>query len=89
MFSQASQSREAQEQLVKLEKASAPFGEQLLEAARFVGVTLDTIGRDAKTDHGEEKKRKAAVYHGREEWLLRWLLKKLQTPKDDVPRYVS
>jgi nucleolar pre-ribosomal-associated protein 2 len=89
MFSQTSQSHAMQKQLVELEKASAPFGEQLLEAANFVGVKLDTVGRDAKADEGEERKGKAAVYHAREEWLLRWLLKKLQTPKDDIPRYIS
>jgi len=85
---QTSQSHAAQEQLAKLEKASAPFGEQLLEAAKFIGVNIDTVGRCAKIEEGEEKKGKAAVYHGREEWLLRWLLKKLQIPKDAMPRYV-
>ncbi|TVY34122.1 Nucleolar pre-ribosomal-associated protein [Lachnellula occidentalis] len=82
----ASQSHAAQEQLAKLEKASAPFGEQLLEAAKFIGVSIETVGRGARIEEGEEKKGKAAVYHGREEWLLRWLLKKLQNPKDAVPR---
>jgi len=78
-----SRSRAAQEQLTELEKAAAPFGEQLIEAAKFVDVDLNTAGRQ-----GEKRKGNGAVYHGREEWLLRWLLKKLQAPKDEVPRYV-
>lgn len=75
-----------------MEKASAPFGEQLIEAAKFVGVDLETVGRHTEENQGqkkEKKKGKAVVSHGREEWLLRWLLKKLQAPKDDAPRYVA
>ncbi|KAF4636308.1 hypothetical protein G7Y89_g1788 [Cudoniella acicularis] len=90
----ASQSRAAQEHLVELEKASAPFAEQLVEAAQFIGVDLDTICKSSSnseqecTGIEEEKKlkRKTAVYHGREEWLFKWLLKKLQAEKDEVPR---
>jgi nucleolar pre-ribosomal-associated protein 2 len=48
-------------------------------------VDLDTVGGVPKETN---KKKKGAVYHGREEWLLRWLLKRFQAPKDDVPRYV-
>jgi len=65
-----------------LERASAPFGDQLEEAAIFIGVKLDIVGRAAV-----EKVGKKDIYHGREEWLLRWLLKKLQS-KDGVSRYV-
>ncbi|KAH6672915.1 Urb2/Npa2 family-domain-containing protein [Halenospora varia] len=82
----ASKSRTAQEQLTKLEKASAPFADQLVEAAKFIGVDLNTLQSPAdvatKTNNGD----KSAIYHGREEWLLRWLLKKLQAGKDNVPR---
>lgn len=83
---QASKSRKAQEQLAELEKLSAPFEDQLVEAAKFVSVDLDTILRQA--DDGGENTSSIGEggYFGREEWLLRWLLKKLQTPADPVPR---
>jgi nucleolar pre-ribosomal-associated protein 2 len=63
-----------------LEKASAPFDDQLVEAGKFIGVELETVGRKYF------EPRKADIYHGREEWLLRWVLKKLSDKKDAIPR---
>jgi nucleolar pre-ribosomal-associated protein 2 len=63
-----------------LEKASVPFNDQLIEAAKFIGVHLEVIGRSVK------EFRNKAVYHGREEWLLRWILKKLSDEKDATPQ---
>jgi nucleolar pre-ribosomal-associated protein 2 len=39
-------------------------------------------------DHASNRseRSKSATYHGREEWLLRWLLKKMQVAEDGVPR---
>ncbi|CAG8960652.1 hypothetical protein HYFRA_00013530 [Hymenoscyphus fraxineus] len=82
----ASKSRAAQEQLATLEKASAPFIDQLTEAAKFIGEDLEAVGRPGKDSVETEKLSKTVSYHGREEWLLRWLLKKLQAPKDGIPR---
>jgi nucleolar pre-ribosomal-associated protein 2 len=70
-----------------LEKNSAPFEDQLLEAARFVGLKLDDVGRSSTQELKLWKRSGAPVYHGREEWLLRWMLKRLQDQKDDAPRY--
>ncbi|EKD14023.1 uncharacterized protein L3040_007970 [Drepanopeziza brunnea f. sp. 'multigermtubi'] len=81
-----STSRAAQEQLALLEKQAAPFGDQLVEAAKFIGVGLDTIQKCRNGGEEGAEDRKSVAYHGREEWLLRWLLKRLQAPKDDVPR---
>jgi nucleolar pre-ribosomal-associated protein 2 len=82
---QASKSRAAQEKLAELEKGSAPFADQLVEAGKFIGADLDYIGRSGiETDDSE--KQNAAAFHGKEEWLLRWLLKKLQSQKDAIPR---
>ncbi|KAI9648313.1 hypothetical protein NHQ30_002946 [Ciborinia camelliae] len=85
-----SQSRIAQEKLAGLEKASAPFEEQIREAGKFVDIDLDKVATVLDYRKHEEKsfKKKCAAgsFHGREEWLLRWLLKKLQSPKDKTPR---
>ena len=83
--SQTSKSRAAQEQLALLEKQAAPFEDQLVEAAKFIGLGLDTFCQSA--EDGKEGER-AILYHGREEWLLRWLLKRLQAPSDEIPRLV-
>jgi nucleolar pre-ribosomal-associated protein 2 len=87
---QASKSRVAQEKLQALEKQAATFEQQLVQAAIFVGKDLCEIRRYCSDPEFVEKQAEEdvekVVYHGREEWLLRWLLKKLQAPKDDVPR---
>ncbi|KAF5874717.1 putative urb2 npa2 family protein [Botrytis fragariae] len=85
-----SKSRIAQEKLAGLEKASAPFEEQIREAGNFVDIDLDKVATVLDHQKHEEKafKKKCAAgsFHGREEWLLRWLLKKLQSPKDKTAR---
>ncbi|CZR58084.1 uncharacterized protein PAC_07974 [Phialocephala subalpina] len=82
----ASKSRTAQEKLQELEKGAAPFQEQLGEAAKFIGTTLDGLRRSSEDGSKGEGSSGSVVYHGREAWLLRWLLKRLQAPKDDIPR---
>ncbi len=86
---QASKSRAAQEHLAELEKLSAPFEDQLEEAAKFVGVDLSTIGRYTKNGDEGRVVSTTVVYHGREEWLLKWLLKRLQASGGVEPRYCS
>ena len=71
---------------MELEKDSAPFEEQLVEAAKFVGYDLDHVGRSLAENLGSPDASGVSLYHGREEWLLRWLLKRLQDQKDDAPR---
>lgn len=83
---QASKSKKAQEQLAELEKLSAPFEDQLVEAARFVSVDLDTILQPEDDEAANISSARQGGYFGREEWLLRWLLKKLQAPTDPAPR---
>ncbi|RDW64953.1 hypothetical protein BP6252_10604 [Coleophoma cylindrospora] len=84
-FFQAFKSRAAQEKLVQLEKDAAPFEDQLAEAARFIGVTLDEL-YSSNPGFSDGQKSTLSALHGREEWLLRWLLKKLQSPKDAIAR---
>lgn len=83
---QASRSRAAQERLVELEKESAPFEDQLEEAARFVGVDLNIVGRSSNDKYSGRNGSKTTTLHGKEEWLLRWLLKQLQSSKDDTAK---
>ncbi|RFU34601.1 hypothetical protein B7463_g1738, partial [Scytalidium lignicola] len=82
----SSHSRAAQEKLAELENASAPYEQQLVEAAKFIGVDLYTIEKEGNDILESANKSKVSVFHAREEWLLRWLLKKLQSPKDSIPR---
>jgi len=84
---QASKSRAAQEKLVQLEKGSAPFEDQLVEAGNFIGVHVDSIGRYDLEKETLKSQPVPVSFCGKEEWLLKWLLKKLQAPKDDIPRY--
>ncbi|KAK2629876.1 hypothetical protein QTJ16_000696 [Diplocarpon rosae] len=81
-----SKSRAAQERLALLEKKAAPFEDQLVEAAKFVEIGLDAVQKSV--DHISEGDcgQKSAIYHGKEQWSLRWLLKRLQAPGDNVPR---
>lgn len=53
---------------------------------KFIGGDLDYIGRYGLESDDSEERPNAAAFHGREEWLLRWLLKRLQSQKEDTPR---
>lgn len=72
--------------MAKLEKGCAPFEDQLVEAAKFVGVDLDVVGRSQDDRDDTKGKCKAFTDFAKEKWVLRWLLKKLQAPKDAAPR---
>ncbi|OBT70439.1 hypothetical protein VE03_00032 [Pseudogymnoascus sp. 23342-1-I1] len=69
--------KEAQTKLLELEKEDAPIAEQLEQAGQFAGIEwLDFLQTAIATAPGEEV-RTGGNFHGREEWVLRWLLKKL------------
>ncbi|KAJ5633953.1 hypothetical protein N7528_001795 [Penicillium herquei] len=71
--------RSSQEALLRLEKGSASPSTQLHEAAQILGVDLSLCGSHPET-HREEKIQNKAT--PKEEWVLRWLLKKLRTGKN-------
>jgi nucleolar pre-ribosomal-associated protein 2 len=71
---------------VELEKGSAPFEDQLSEAWKFIRIDPEHVGRSGEEKNGSNKEFQGSSTHGREEWLIRWLLKKLQSPKDEIPR---
>jgi nucleolar pre-ribosomal-associated protein 2 len=50
---------------------------------------LNAIGKYIKNGFEAMEQSNAAIYHGKEEWLLKWLLKKLQASEDVEPRYAS
>jgi nucleolar pre-ribosomal-associated protein 2 len=50
---------------------------------------LATIGRCTQGVIEGREKLRIAIYHGREEWLLKWLLKRLHASADVEPRYTS
>ena len=72
MNNKGSTSRAAQEQLSKLAEKSSPLEDQLAAACTFVG--HNDLDGNLRLHRYLEK----PLYYGRQEWLLRWLLKKLQ-----------
>ncbi|KFY90495.1 hypothetical protein V500_05159 [Pseudogymnoascus sp. VKM F-4518 (FW-2643)] len=66
--------KEAQTKLAELEKADAPIAEQLEQAGQFAGIEWLDFLQTAIATPGEVR---TGNFHGREEWVLRWLLKKL------------
>ncbi|KFY30477.1 hypothetical protein V494_08148, partial [Pseudogymnoascus sp. VKM F-4513 (FW-928)] len=66
--------KEAQTRLAELEKEDAPIAEQLEQAGQFAGIEWLDFLQTAIASPGEVR---AGNFHGREEWVLRWLLKKL------------
>lgn len=53
---------------------------------RFIGADLEVISAYGVGKDDAEKQPNASAFHGREEWLLRWILKRLQSQKEDIPR---
>jgi nucleolar pre-ribosomal-associated protein 2 len=77
-----SQAREAQESLGILEKSNAPIVQQVEQAALFAGISLSSLKSLTPAAEGDSIPNAAALagedHHGRREWSLRWLLKKMQ-----------
>ncbi len=70
----------AYEALLELERSQEPFSELVVEAADIVQIELlaseTSLQVASSTDHVERQ----LGFSGKEEWVLRWLLKKLDTP---------
>ncbi|KAF3398525.1 hypothetical protein F1880_006375 [Penicillium rolfsii] len=76
----AGPSSSSQEALLRLEKASgASPTTQLHEAAQIIGVDLKTCESHPETHRDAKIQTKATP---KEEWVLRWLLKRLRTGKN-------
>ena len=74
------QAKLAQEKLLELEKAGAPIDEQLEQAGLFAGVEwLDLLQTAIPVPENDANARNTSNFHGREEWALKWLVKKLYT----------
>lgn len=70
----------AQEKLLELETAGAPIDEQLEQAGLFAGVEwLDLLQTAIQVPENEADAGTTSNFHGREEWALKWLVKKLYT----------
>ncbi|EFE39162.1 conserved hypothetical protein [Trichophyton verrucosum HKI 0517] len=78
----------AYQALLALEKGTSgsPI-EQLTEAARVVGVDFEDYDLDLFADDGELPSITPAHSAPKEEWVLRWLLKKLKGPTDISTEY--
>ncbi|KAJ5578302.1 uncharacterized protein N7459_007266 [Penicillium hispanicum] len=79
MPSLAERPRSSQEALLRLEKGSASPSTQLHEAAQILGVDLNLCGSHPEIHWNEQVQSKATP---KEEWVLRWLLKRLRTGKN-------
>src|SRR5580700_4691960 len=77
-----SSAREAQESLAYLEKSNAPIALQVEQAAIFAGISLSSLKSLTPAAEGDSAPNAVALaagdHHGRREWSLRWLMKKLQ-----------
>ncbi|KAJ5987334.1 hypothetical protein N7451_011699 [Penicillium sp. IBT 35674x] len=71
--------RSSQEALLRLEKGSASPSTQLHEAAQILGLDLSLCESHPETHRNDKTQIKATP---KEEWVLRWLLKKLRTGKN-------
>jgi nucleolar pre-ribosomal-associated protein 2 len=72
--------------LVELEKGSPGSPrEQLREAARIIAVGLDSYGSEADTDgnRADVTQLTSRISVPKEEWVLRWLMKKLKASQGD------
>ncbi len=65
-----------QNALLNLERSSAPLTELLDEAARILGLEFAEIRDDLFSECAMTYSRKTTVFAPKEEWTLRWLLKK-------------
>lgn len=70
----------AYEALLELERSQEPFSELIIQAADIVKIELfasaTALQLASSTDHVERQ----LGFSGKEEWVLRWLLKKLDAP---------
>ena len=68
--------------ILLLDKSTAPFASQLEEARSILGIKLSTLNHTV--DQGSQR----STHSGpREEWTLRWLLKKFEASKPEPRRY--
>ncbi|KAL4895887.1 Urb2/Npa2 family-domain-containing protein [Aspergillus ambiguus] len=79
MPSFAERPRSSQEALLRLEKGTASPTTQIYEAAQIIGLNLSLCA-----SHPQINRTPTAPLHAapKEEWVLRWLLKKLKTGKN-------
>ncbi|KAJ5291698.1 hypothetical protein N7478_000949 [Penicillium angulare] len=71
--------RSSQEALLRLEKGTASPSTQLHDAAQILGVDLSLCESHPETHRDDKIQSKATP---KEEWVLRWLLKRLRTGKN-------
>ena len=75
-------SSHAQQALLNLERSQVPPVELLDEAARIIGVSVGEIQRSISDHEGTlSAQSHASQFAPKEEWVLRWLLKKIKNSK--------
>ncbi|EAU39166.1 conserved hypothetical protein [Aspergillus terreus NIH2624] len=79
MPSLAERPRSSQEALLRLEKGTASPTTQINEAAQIIGLDLSLCASHPQINHSPHVPLHAAP---KEEWVLRWLLKKLKSGKN-------
>ncbi|KAF9884152.1 hypothetical protein FE257_002273 [Aspergillus nanangensis] len=79
MGSAAERPRPSQEALLRLEKGTASPTTQINEAAQIIGLDLSLCASHPQIDRAPHALRNSAP---KEEWVLRWLLKKLKAGKN-------
>ncbi|KAI9835030.1 MAG: hypothetical protein M1819_002582 [Sarea resinae] len=70
-----------QKDLIDLDKSHETFADQIDKASRILGINVDVGYPLQNVPHGV-RSAEPISFTGREEWVLRWLLSKLQTPDE-------
>lgn len=70
-----------QETLFKLDSADVPFSVHLAEACQIIGFDADDVRASSR-----ERPSSRSSFTPREDWILKWLLKKFQSTSGDSER---
>jgi len=76
----SSKSQIIQRSILSLDNSNEPFQTQILDICEILGIQIDVKNQTSSLDQQEQQK--ITPYGLREEWALRWLLKKFQS--DDI-----
>lgn len=70
-----------QQTLLKLDSADVPFSVHLAEACKIIGFDADDVRASCRQTASLR-----SSFTPREDWVLKWLLKKLQSGSGDLER---
>ncbi len=72
-----------QRALTELEKSQGPLREQIPEACRILRLDINAVASDGGCQEEIQHTKQLSACLGRDEWVLRWLLKILNNREHD------